>query len=198
MRYPDYLLKLIAILKRLPGVGSRSAERFAFQLIDWPHEKLDEMGQIIAGIKENLKYCQECGALTGEERCFFCAFPRRDPHLLCIVASSKDLFSIEETREYHGHYHVLGALLSPIQGHAPLPGTIEKIKKRITSLAIQEVIIALDSTLEGDATSLFLKKELEALSIQTSRLALGLPMGSSLDLIDGGTLGRALAYRRTY
>jgi len=197
MRYPDHLLKLIGVLKKLPGVGSRSAERFAFQLIDWSPEKLAEMGDIIKSIKENLNYCSECGALI-ETKCPLCSSSRRDPHLLCIVASSKDIFAIEETREYQGHYHVLGSLLSPLQGQSISSGTIENIKNRISKLQITEVIIALDATLEGDATSLFLKKELSSLPLSISRLALGLPMGTALDFIDGGTLGRALAYRRNY
>jgi len=198
MRYPDYLLKLIAVLKKLPGVGNRTAERFAFQLLDWPPEKLSEMGALISSLKDYVKTCLECGVLIEKERCFFCHHARKEPHLLCIVASYKDVFSIEETREYHGHYHVLGHLLSPIQGTGPTPMVIEKIKNRIKNLSIEEVIIALDSTLEGDATALFLKKEFANLSVRTSRLALGLPMGSSLDFIDEGTLGRALSFRRSY
>lgn len=198
MRYPDYLLKLIAVLKKLPGVGNKSAERFAFQLIDWPPEKLEEMGQVILGIKQHLKHCQECGALIGNEACAFCKEGARNPKVLCIIASSKDLFAIEETREYQGLYHVLGGLLSPLHGQSVSSMILNKIKERVERLGVEEIVIALDSTLEGDATALFLKKELSFLPIKVSRLALGLPMGSSLDFIDGGTLGRALAYRRQF
>lgn len=198
MRYPDYLLKLIAVLKKLPGVGTKSAERFAFELIEWPQDQLDHFTTTVSGIKKNLNYCDSCGALIGEGPCPYCSQPRRDPHLLCVIGSPKDLFSIEETKEYQGYYHVLGGLLSPFQGQTLVPAAIENLKKRITALSIQEVIIALDSTLEGDATALYVKKELSVLPVTTSRLALGLPMGSSLDLIDGGTLGRALAFRRHY
>lgn len=194
MRYPDHLLKLIALLKKLPGVGSKSAERFAFHLLEWSDEKLAEMGQAIQDTKKYLKNCSDCGSLKGEDPiCPFCDLTVRDSEILCIVASSKDLFSIEETRDYQGLYHVLGTLLSPIHGRIP---QIDPLKKRISDLGVKEVIIALDATLEGDATSLYLIKELEALGVTLSRLALGLPMGSSLDFIDGGTLARALSDRR--
>ncbi|MCC5831790.1 MAG: recombination protein RecR [Chlamydiales bacterium] len=197
MRYPEHLLKLISVLKKFPGVGTKTAERFAFHLLDWPEEKLSEMALIVKDIKKNLKNCPECGALV-EKECLICTDKRRNREILCVTASAKDIFLIEETREYRGLYHVLGALFSPIDGHAPPPGSIEKLKARIEAHAVKEIIIALDSTLEGDTTALYLKRELVPLSVSVSRLALGLPMGSSLDFIDGGTLARALAGRHTY
>lgn len=197
MHYPDPLLKLIAVLKKLPGVGSKSAERFAFHLLDWPEEKLSEMGLAIKEIKNHLKNCSECGALI-EEKCALCSDPNRNEKILCIVATSKDVFLIEETRSYRGLFHVLGALFSPIHGKTPHPEILEKLKYRITSLGIKEIVIALDSTLEGDATALYLKRELAPFGVIISRLALGLPLGSSLDFIDGGTLARALAGRHQY
>ncbi len=196
-RFPEHLLKLISVLKKFPGVGTRTAERFAFHLLDWPEEKLSEMGITIKDIKKNLKSCSDCGALI-EQSCGICSDKGRNQEILCITATAKDIFSIEETREYRGLYHVLGALFSPIHGQAPHAKTIEKLKSRISCLAVKEIIIALDSTLEGDATALYIKKELEGFPVSISRLALGLPMGSSLDFIDGGTLGRALSGRHTY
>ncbi len=205
MRYPEHLLKLISVLKKLPGVGGKTAERFAFHLIDWPQEKLREMGNSIKSIKENLKLCSTCGSLVDESianhsfsQCHYCDPSKRQTHILSVVGSPKDVFIIEETREYRGLYHVLGCLLSPLQGKKPDPNIIEKLKQRIKTLAIEEVILAFDSTLEGDATALFIKKELASLDVTTTRLALGLPMGSSLDLIDGGTLARAFAGRLRY
>lgn len=198
MRYPDHLLKLIDVLKKLPGIGIKSAERFAFHLLDWPENKLNEMGQVIRDIKKNLTFCPECGSLKGHEPCRFCDLNRRNQELLCIVASPKIIFSIEETSEYRGLYHVIGELLSPIHQKAPDSKRIDKLKTRIQSLGIKEVIIALDSTLEGDATALYLKRELSTLGVKTTRLALGLPLGSPLDFIDGGTLARALIDRGSY
>lgn len=197
MRYPEHLLKLIAVLKKLPGIGNKSAERFAFHLLDWPEEKLEEMGKVIANVKKNLNYCIECGALI-EGTCSFCDLSKRHSQAICIVASSRDVYSIEETREYKGLYHVLGGVLSPLQGRLPSASALEKLKKRIVDLGIEEVILAFDSTLEGDATALFLKKELVRLEVALTRLAFGLPMGSSFDYIDGGTLQRALSGRRSY
>ena len=133
-----------------------------------------------------------------ESSCPLCQDRGRDPTTLCVVASAKDIFLIEQTHEYEGLYHVLGGLLSPLQGMAPASHSIEKLKERVVRLGTKELILALDSTLEGDATALFLKKELEPLALKTSRLALGLPMGSSLDYIDGGTLARAFSGRHAY
>lgn len=197
MRYPDHLLKLIAILKKFPGVGTKTAERFAFHLLDWSEDKLKEMATTIQETKKHLTNCNECGALI-EKNCTICSDKRRDQTVLCVVASVKDIFLIEETREYRGLYQVLGALFSPIHGVAPPLPIIEKLKERIGALGTKEIVIALDSTLEGDATALYLKKELSSFPVSISRLALGLPMGSSLDFIDGGTLARALAGRHIY
>lgn len=197
MHYPDHLLKLIAVFKKLPGVGSKSAERFAFHLLNWSEEKLLEMGHTIQTTKEKLNNCEECGSLI-ENSCQFCTNPNRRQEIFCVVASSKDIFAIEQTHEFKGLYHVLGGLLSPLQGLSPAPYAIEKLKERAQRLEVKEMILALDSTLEGDATALFVKKEIEPLNISVSRLALGLPMGSSLDFIDGGTLARALVGRHIY
>jgi recombination protein RecR len=197
MHYPDHLLKLIAVFKKLPGVGSKSAERFAFHLLEWPEEKLNEMSLTIGNLKKNLKNCAECGCII-ENGCPFCQNEKRDREVVCVVASHKDVFLIEQTHEFRGVYHVLGGVLSPLQGRSCPPQAIEKLKRRIQDLGIKEMILALDATLEGDATALYLKKELELLNVAASRLALGLPMGSSLDFIDGGTLARALAGRHVY
>ncbi len=196
MHYPDHLLRLIEVFKKLPGIGAKSAERFAFELIDWPEEKLAEMSLVIGQTPDLLNHCETCGALIGTSSCELCDSTQRETHIMCIVGSSKDIFSIEETHQYKGLYHVLGALLSPLANRRPSPEAIEKLKARLDH--IDEVIIALDSTLEGDATALFVKKELEPYAVTISRLALGLPMGSSLDYIDGGTLTRAFQGRHAY
>jgi recombination protein RecR len=195
MKYPSHLLKVIDVLKRLPGVGSKSAERFAFQMLSWPNEYLEEMAGVIRTIPDKLRHCEHCGCLTEQEKCLFCEMPRLANRVLCIIASPRDAFAIEATGEYKGFYHVLGGVLSPMEGFGPDKLHLQKLKERITTLNIQEIVIALDSTLEGDATSLYLKQELEHLNVQISRLAFGLPMGSSLDYVDGGTLARAFSGR---
>lgn len=194
MRYPEYLLKLIALLRKLPGVGSKTAERFAFQMIEWPEEKISQFAQTLIDVKEKICYCTTCGALIEKGTCSLCA-PTRATDTICVVSSTKDIFAIEATRSYKGLYHVLGGVFSPIEGKFPQEEKIEKLKERIVHHKIKEVIIALDTTLEGDATSLYLKRELTSLPVRLSRLALGLPIGSSLDYIDEGTLLRALTGR---
>lgn len=198
MRYPEHLLKLIQVLKRLPGVGNKSAERFAFHLLTWSETQLRELGEVVSETKEKLQHCATCGCLMGEEGCLFCHSSLRNPNVMCVIASPRDVFSIEETHEYEGLYHVLGGVLSPLERRGPEHLTIAKLKERLAILKVKEVVIALDSTLEGDATSLFLKQELVNYPVQISRLAFGLPMGSSLDYVDGGTLARALSGRNQF
>jgi recombination protein RecR len=196
--YPSELLTLIAHLKKFPGVGSKTAERFAFHLLNWSDEELKGLSEKIGGLKKSIYPCPECGCLIGMEVCSFCTPGRRDPGLMCLVSSPKDVFAIEETRAYRGLYHVVGAHLSPLEGRTPGQLKIEKLKARCRALAPREIIIALDSTLEGDTTSLFLREQLESLGFATTRLAFGLPMGSSLDFVDFGTLERAFTGRQRF
>ncbi len=195
MRYPDHLLKLIDVLKRLPGVGNKSAERFAFHLLSSKPDHLNEMADTIAAVPDKLKICDDCGALRDLALCAFCDAARASRGVICVIASPKDAFAIDDTGEFRGLYHVLGNLLSPMDGIGPEKLQIDKLKKRILQFQIKEVVIALDSTLEGDATSLYLREELKPLNLHISRLAFGLPMGSSLDYVDGGTLARAFSGR---
>jgi recombination protein RecR len=198
MRYPTHLLRLIETFKKLPGVGARSAERFAFELLRWPSDALRSMGELISATSENLFYCAECGSLADSLLCGICASPNRDKTKLCIVGYWRDLFAIESTGEYLGSYHVLGALLSPMEGINPKDLPIDAIRERIGKQEIQEIVIALDATLEGDTTALYLKQELSSFCSKISRIAFGLPMGSSFDYVDGGTLARAFSARSTF
>lgn len=198
MKYPSHLLKVIQVLKRFPGVGMRSAERLAFNLLDWPEKELEEFCQIVRAIPQELKHCESCGCLTSEPACAFCTEPRQMNGYMCVIAHPRDAFAIEGTGEYKGLYHVLGGVLSPMEGINPDKLSLPLLKERIRTFQIREVIVALDSTLEGDATALYLKQELEPSGIHISRLAFGLPMGSTLDYVDGGTLARALSGRGRY
>jgi len=198
MKYPLHLQKLIENLKRLPGVGLKSAERFAFHMLDWKSDQLAEFANLIKDVPEKLKACSECGCLSDHINCKFCDPYRLRAGLLCVISTPKDAFAIEQTREYPGLYHVLGALLSPLEGKGPDQLNVHALRERIKKLGTKELIIALDSTLEGDATALFLRRELEDLQLHVSRLAFGLPMGSSFDYVDGGTLARALSGRGSF
>lgn len=195
-KYPQAILTLIAYLKKLPGVGRKTAERFAFELLSWPESELYEFSAHIKGLKEEIEACAVCGCLKEEGPCTFCDMTRRDASILCIISSPKDAYLFEETAAYKGLYHVLGTLLSPLEGKHPEDLHLDKVIRRLKEHAIQEVIIALDATLEGDTTALYLKDQLLPLGVSITRLALGLPMGSTLDYIDQSTLSQALAGRQ--
>jgi len=196
--FPNELLPLISYLKKLPGVGRKTAERFAFCLLDWPEGDIKKFAAHLSQLQEKIFPCTTCGCLQDSAKCFFCDHTKRDPSVLCMIASARDVYAIEETRAYKGLYHVLGGLLSPLEGRSIDELTLNKLESRLSSSSISEVIIAFDSTLEGDATALFLKEKIEAIGIKTTRLAFGLPMGSSLDFVDYGTLERAFTGRQTF
>ncbi len=193
--YPEHLKLLIEQFRRLPGVGSRSAERYAFQLLDWKEEERQTMAEALSATSANLRHCDECGSLIGPEECHLCGERAiRDRTKLCVVSTAKEVFAIEDTAQYKGLYHVLGGTLSPIDGRGPEQLRFAQLWPRLAH--VEEVIVALDSTLEGDATALYIRRELEESPVTVSRLAFGLPSGCSLDLVDESTLTRALTGRR--
>ena len=198
LRYPKGLLTLIAHLKKFPGVGKKTAERYAFHLLKWEGKELHELAEGLATLKERVQTCSECGSLMDRALCDFCDREKRDPTKLCIIGSPRDVYAIEETGDFRGMYHVLGALLSPLDGKTPESLNLPHLEKRISQLETKEMILALDSTLEGDVTSLFLKEQFQKKGIAISRLALGLPLGSSLDFVDEGTLSQAFSGRQTF
>jgi len=155
------------------------------------------MGALIGSVKERVQRCRDCGCLMEGVVCGFCDKDKRESSILCIIASPRDMYAIEETGNFDGMYHVLGALLSPLDGKTPENLNLPHLKNRVETLGVQEIILALDSTLEGDATSLFLKEQLQNERLKVSRLALGMPLGSSLDFVDEGTLSQALAGRQS-
>ncbi len=195
MNYPSALQKLIAFLRKFPGVGRKTAERFAFQIISWKDSDLTSFAELLKDIKKDLLTCPTCKGLYVKAVCPFCDIETRDQNLICIVASPKDIFTIESTGIYNGLYHAIPGLLSPVDHFGPTELHFKELKTRLTALQTKEVILALDSTIEGDATSLFLKKELNQMGISVSRLAMGMPLGSSLDFLDEGTLTRAFSSR---
>ncbi len=194
-RYPTPIIQLINQLKKLPGVGSKTAERFAFSLLDWNEGNLEQFALAASSLKKNLRNCHECNCLIDKMHCPYCMDNGRDKTKLCLTSSVRDVFIIEETSAYHGLYHVLGALLSPLDGRSEQHLQVDRLKERIDKLSIKEVILAFDSTLEGDATALYLKEHFDLWKIQSTRLAFGLPMGSALDFVDRGTLAHAIDKR---
>jgi recombination protein RecR len=186
---------LVAQLTRLPGVGSRTAQRLAFHLLRAPREEALALAQAIADVKERVHFCRRCGNLTEAEVCSICLDPRRDRSLVCVVEQPADLLSIERTAEYRGLYHVLGGALSPLDGVEAADLRIDELLQRVQEEGVEEVIIATNPTMTGEATAAYLADRLRG-RVRVTRLASGLPVGSDLEYADEVTLGRALAGRR--
>ena len=180
MHYPKNLEKLFSLLNKMPGVGRRTAQRYAFDLLlHWSENERQQLQEALVALKQ-IQLCSVCGSLQ-EMHCHFCDNPQRKSDVLCIVGSPKEVFTIEQTGEFFGKYHVLNGLLSPLDGRSEETLGLERLIARIKANAIKEVILALDSSLEGDATALFLKEELKGFNVNVSRLAFGIPVGSSLE-----------------
>lgn len=180
-------------LKKLPGVGKKSAERFAFKILEWSETEKLQLSSLLSSLHSAITSCPECGCFKEGSLCPFCHEALHST-TLCIVASAKDAYSIASTKVYQGHYHVIGCLLSPLEGKTTEHLQLSHLQERVDKLHIQEIVIAFDSTLEGDTTALYLHEQFKHLKV--TRLALGLPVGSSLELIDAGTLSQAFYGRQ--
>jgi recombination protein RecR len=186
---------LVAQLTRLPGVGTRTAHRLAFHLLRVPKDEAQALADAIGDVKERVRFCAECGNLTEEERCEICRDERRDRALVCVVEQPADLISLERTHEYRGLYHVLGGALSPIDGVEPGHLRIDELMSRVERNGIQEVVLATNPNMTGEATAAYLADRLRG-RVRVTRLASGLPVGGDLEYADEVTLGRALTGRR--
>ena len=186
---------LVAQLTRLPGVGTRTAHRLAFHLLRVPKDEAQALAAAIEDVKERVRFCAECGNLTEEERCEICRDERRDRALVCVVEQPADLISVERTHEYRGLYHVLGGALSPIDGIEPGHLRIDELMSRVERNGIEEVVLATNPNMTGEATAAYLADRLRG-RVRVTRLASGLPVGGDLEYADEVTLGRALTGRR--
>ena len=186
---------LVAQLTRLPGVGTRTAHRLAFHLLRVPRDEAQALAAAIDEVKERVRFCSECGNLTEEERCEICRDERRDRTLVCVVEQPADLVSLERTHEYRGLYHVLGGSLSPIDGVEPEHLRIDELLGRVDRNGIEEVVLATNPNMTGEATAAYLADRLRG-RVRVTRLASGLPVGGDLEYADEVTLGRALSGRR--
>jgi recombination protein RecR len=186
---------LVAQLTRLPGIGTRTAHRLAFHMLRVPKDEAHALAAAIDEMKERVRFCTECGNLTEEERCEICRDERRDRALVCVVEQPADLVSLERTHEYRGLYHVLGGSLSPIDGVEPEHLRIDELMSRVERNGIQEVVLATNPNMTGEATAAYLADRLRG-RVRVTRLASGLPVGGDLEYADEVTLGRALAGRR--
>jgi recombination protein RecR len=195
--YEGAIQDLIDELGRLPGIGPKSAQRIAFHIIQSERVDVTRLVDVLRTVKERVKFCTECGNMTEDDLCRICKDPRRDGTLICVVEESKDVMSIEKTREFRGRYHVLGGAISPIDGVGPEQLRIRELMIRLANPDIAEIIIATDPNLEGEATASYLIRQIRPMGIKVSRLASGLPVGGDLEYADEVTLGRAFEGRRT-
>lgn len=196
MLFARPLAELIGELEKLPGVGPKSAQRLAYHLLRVPEHEALRLADSIRKAKEKLRFCAECQNISEGEFCEICRDPRRDLSLLCVVAEPRDITAVERINEYHGRYHVLHGLLSPMDGIGPEQLRVKELLHRLSDGKVDEIILATNPTIEGDATALYLAKLLKPLGIRVTRLAHGMPVGGELDYADSATLLSALEYRR--
>ena len=193
---PDSITSLIAALSKLPGVGPRSAERIALQLVQTETAVVKHLADVIIQARERIQFCTTCGALTEKSPCVICDDARRDGALICIVERAVDILSVEKSGTFRGKFHVLNGKISPLDGVEPEDLRIAELETRLTLEPIKEIIVALGTDVEGDATSYYLAKRLARSGLKISRIAYGLPAGSGLEFADELTLSRALEGRR--
>lgn len=193
--YSRQISRLIEELGRLPGIGSKTAARLAFHIINMPEEHARALSEAIVDAKQNVRYCQECFTITDAEVCPICASPKRDHSTIMVVENVRDMSAYEKTQKYEGVYHVLHGAISPMLGIGPGDIRLKELVKRLEGDEIQEVIIATGSSLEGETTAMYISKLVKPTGIRVSRIASGVPVGGDLENIDEVTLLRALEGR---
>ena len=194
--YGNKMIALIEELSRLPGIGSKSAQRLAFHIIAMPKEKVQHLANTIVDAKEHISYCQKCCTITDDVICPICKDERRNQHQIMIVEDSRDMAAYERTKEFKGLYHILHGAISPMMGVGPSDIKIKELLTRIQQEDIQEVILATNPNIEGEATAMYISKLLKPLGIKTTRIAHGVPVGGDLEYVDEITLSRALQGRQ--
>lgn len=195
--YDGALQDLIDALGRLPGIGPKSAQRIAFYVLSRPKAEAELLAQALIDAKEKIRFCTKCGNIAQEELCPICRNPKRDQSVICVVEEAKDVGAIERTRSYHGLYHVLGGSIDPINGIGPEQLRLRELLSRLSGDTVQEIIIATNPNIEGEATATYLTRTISPLGLKVTRLASGLPVGGDLEYADEVTLGRALEGRRS-
>lgn len=195
--YDGIVQDLIDEFGRLPGVGPKSAQRITFHILQTPTFDVSRLSQLLGELRERVRFCEICGNVSEQDRCGICRDPRRDDTFICVVEDAKDVSAIERTREFRGLYHVLGGAISPIAGIGPDDLRITQLMQRLADGRVQEVILATNPNLEGEATATYLSRLLHTLEIKVTRLASGLPVGGDLEYADEVTLGRAFEGRRS-
>jgi recombination protein RecR len=190
------LSRLIAELKRLPGIGAKSAQRMAFHVLRASREDAEHLAQALLDVKDKLGLCRVCNNITDGEMCAFCSDTNRDNRVLCVVEEPHNIIGIETTRNFNGRYHVLHGALSPLRGVGPEDLKIKGLVERIGDGEVEEVIVATNPTVEGEATAVYLARLLKPLGVRVTRIAMGIPVGSDLEFADEVTLSKAMEGRR--
>jgi len=196
MYYAKPLAKLVGELEKLPGIGPRSAQRLAFHILRSPEEEARRLAEAITDVKSRISLCPVCYNFTDREICDICRDPKRDRSMLCVVAEPRDLVAMEKTNEYKGLYHVLGGVISPMDGIGPEMLKVRELTARLSEDGVKEVILATNPTIEGDTTAMYLAGLLKPFGVKVTRIAHGMPVGGDLDYADQATLIQALEWRR--
>jgi recombination protein RecR len=192
----DPLAEIVTALQRLPGIGARSAQRLAYHLLKTPREEVDALCAALLSVKERVTYCSTCNNITDVDPCTFCTSSDRDPRLICVVEQPENVAAIEKTRGFRGRYHVLMGAIAPLQGIGPDDLKMKGLLARIGEGGVEEVILATNPTVEGEATALYLAKLIKPLGPRVTRIAMGVPVGSDLDYTDEFTMSKSLEGRR--
>jgi recombination protein RecR len=196
MARPDPLSKLIEQLQRLPGIGAKSAQRLAFHVLKTPREEVERLADAMRDVKDRVTYCSTCSNITDVDPCYYCTDSTRDRRIICVVEEPENVSVVEKTRDFKGGYHVLMGALSPLHGVGPDDLKIKELLARVGNGGVEEVIIATNPNVEGEATAIYLAKLLKPLGVRVTRIAMGVPIGSDLEYTDEVTMQRAMEGRR--
>ena len=196
MSQPETLTRLVEQLQRLPGIGRKSAQRLAFHLLKGPRDDADRLCEAIRDVKERITYCSACGNVTDIDPCPLCTDDSRDNRQICVVEEPQNVMAIERARDYNGRYHVLMGALSPLHGVGPGDLRIKSLLARVDSGGVEEIILATNPNVEGEATAIYLARLLKPLGVRVTRIAMGVPVGSDLEYADDVTMHKAMEGRR--
>jgi recombination protein RecR len=195
---PEPLTRLVEQLQKLPGIGAKSAQRLAFHVLRTPREEVERLVEALRDVKDKVTYCSVCHNITDTDPCVFCTSPARDPRVICVVEEPQNVTVVEKTGGFKGAYHVLMGTLSPLQGIGPDDLKIKSLLARVAAGTVEEVIVATNPTVEGEATALYLARLLKPLGVRVTRIAMGIPVGSDLEYADEITMSRAMEGRREF
>ena len=195
---PEPLTRLVEQLQKLPGIGAKSAQRLAFHVLRTPREDVERLCEALRDVKDRVTYCSVCHNITDTDPCIFCTSPARDPKIICVVEEPQNVTVVEKTGGFKGRYHVLMGTLSPLHGVGPDDLKIKSLLARVGDGTVEEVIVATNPTVEGEATALYLARLLKPLGVRVTRIAMGIPVGSDLEYADEITMSRAMDGRREF